>query len=288
MKKFSKIVLTVAAVAGIFGLGMTICGVAMGATFASLDISGSHFSKTLKNIVRNAEEDMEDSWIKNWDDIQELKAVKSDEEKDIYLDSDIWEMDISLSAAELELEQWDEDGMRIEVSGDKKEDVRIGREDDTLVIEGIGRDKDTYIKVLYPEDTKFDQVSIEVDAGTVVSNNELSMKELEVSVGAGEFLSEVLIAADEAEIEVGAGNVELGCLRTVNLEADCGVGNISLGIDGKEADYEYELSCAAGMIEIGNNSYNGLGQEQMIHNPDAVGEMSLECGVGNITINFND
>lgn len=286
MKRFSKVVLTVAAVIGICGIGMTIGGVAMGATLAGLNLSDSYFSKTLQNIVRSAEEDMEDSWDKDWDEIQTLKAVRSEEDTDIYLDSDIWELEISLSAGELDLEQWDEEELRVEVSGEKKENVRIGRVDDTMVIEGIGRDSETYIKVLYPKKTKFDKVDIAVAAGTVEADDVLHTKKLEVSVGAGEFLGEALISTEDAEIEVGAGNVELMSLKTSNLEADCGVGNIALEIEGKEKEYDYELSCAAGMIEIGNNSYSGLGQEQTIRNTDSAGKMILDCGVGNITINF--
>lgn len=286
MKRFSKVVLTAGAVIGICGIGMTIGGVAMGATLAGLNLSESYFSKTLQNIVRSAEEDMEDSWDKDWDEIQTLKAVRSEEDTDIYHDSDIWELEISLSAGELDLEQWDEEELRIEVSGEKKENVRIGREDDTMVIEGIGRDSETYIKVLYPKETKFDKVDIAVAAGTVEAGDVLRTKKLEVSVGAGEFLGEALISTEDAEIEVGAGNVELMSLKTSNLEADCGVGNIALEIEGKEKEYDYELSCAAGMIEIGNNSYSGLGQEQTILNTDSAGEMMLDCGVGNITINF--
>ena len=35
-------------------------------------------------------------------------------------------------------------------------------------------------------------------------------------------------------LTVGTGNIDLENLKVQNLEADCGIGNIDLGIDGKE------------------------------------------------------
>ena len=48
----------------------------------------------------------------------------------------------------------------------------------------------------------------------------------------------------------------------MNLEADCGIGNIDLDINGKESDYDYEISCSAGEVDIGDSSYSGIGHEQ--------------------------
>ena len=85
---------------------------------------------------------------------------------------------------------------------------------------------------------------------------------------------------------MGTGNVDLDNLNVQNLEADCGIGNIDLDINGKESDYDYEISCSAGEIDIGDSSYSGIGHEKKISNPGASGKMDLDCGVGNITVDF--
>ena len=72
-----------------------------------------------------------------------------------------------------------------------------------------------------------------------------------------------------------------------DLEVDCGIGNVDLDILGKEADYNYEISCAAGNVDIGDSSYSGIGHDKNITNPNAKGDMELNCGVGNITVSFS-
>lgn len=49
MKKSSKVILLIAAIIGVVGIGMCIGGVAMGATIAGLDLSKYGFGEVLKN-----------------------------------------------------------------------------------------------------------------------------------------------------------------------------------------------------------------------------------------------
>ena len=80
--------------------------------------------------------------------------------------------------------------------------------------------------------------------------NEFRTDDLDVSVAAGEFTNTGKIrAASDTTIAVGTGNVELSELDINNLEVDCGIGNVDLGILGKEADYNYQISCSAGNVE---------------------------------------
>ena len=52
MKKSSKVMLLIAAVIGVIGIGMFIGGLAMGATIAGLDLSKYGFSEALMNSGR--------------------------------------------------------------------------------------------------------------------------------------------------------------------------------------------------------------------------------------------
>ena len=198
------------------------------------------------------------------------------------------DLEFSLSAGELSFQPYDGDRIRIEVSGAKKDKVRVGKDDGSLVLETTGRTQDRKILVSYPQGYTFDETSIEIAAGTVTLKEGFNTGELDVSVAAGEFTNTGRLTAREVSIEVGAGNVELSELDTKELEADCGVGNIELNISGRETDYNYEISCAAGEVEIGGSSYSGIGHSKEITNPNAKGDMELNCGVGNITVTFTE
>lgn len=287
MKKSSKVMLLIAAVVGVAGIGMSIGGVAMGATIAGLNLSKYGFSDAIKKTTKYVSLDDKDSWEQDWDEITQLGPVETDGDKEIFETVPTSELEFSLSGDELKFQSYDGDKIRIEVTGSKKDKVRIGTEDDSLILETIGRSQNREITVSYPKNVRFKETSIDVAAGTVTMCDEFRTDDLDVSVAAGEFTNAGKISvANDTSITVGTGNVELSELDIYNLEVDCGIGNVDLDIVGKEADYNYEISCSAGNVDIGGSSYSGVGHNKNITNPNARRDMNLDCGVGNITVNF--
>ena len=57
-------------------------------------------------------------------------------------------------------------------------------------------------------------------------------------------------------------------------------------VTGKEKDYNYDLSCGMGEIDLENSEYSGLGIEKTISNEGAKKDMVLECGMGEIDVEF--
>lgn len=287
MKKSSKVMLLIAAVVGVAGIGMSIGGVAMGATIAGLNLSKYGFSDAIKKTTKYVSLDDKDSWEQDWDEITQLGPVETDGDKEIFETAPTSELEFSLSGDELKFQSYDGDKIRIEVTGSKKDKVRIGTEDDSLILETTGRSQNREITVSYPKNVRFKETSIDVTAGTVTMCDEFRTDDLDVSVAAGEFTNAGKISvANDTSITVGTGNVELSELDIYNLEVDCGIGNVDLDIVGKEADYNYEISCSAGNVDIGGSSYSGVGHNKNITNPNARRDMNLDCGVGNITVNF--
>ena len=277
--------LLTAAVVGVVGIGMSIGGVAMGATIAGLNLSKYGFDGIVKQTAKYISLDDKDDWEQDWDEITQLEPVETDNDKKIFETAPISDLKLSLSGDELKFRSYDGDKLRIEVSGSKKDKIRIGTEDDSLILETTGRTRDREITVSYPKNVRFKETSIEVAAGTVTMCDEFWTDDLDVSVAAGEFTNTGKIrAASDTTIAVGTGNVELSELDINNLEVDCGIGNV--GILGKEADYNYQISCSAGNVDIGDSSYSGVGHNKNITNPNAKGNMNLDCGVGNITVDF--
>lgn len=286
MRKFSKGMLIAAAVTGIVGIGMSIGGVAMGATITGLNLSKYGFRDAVRTMTKVTWSEDDSDWDQDWNEITLLDAAENEGDTRIYLTDAAEDLDFSISAGELFLKEYDGDQIKIEVSGDDKDKIRVGKDEDALILEGIGRVQNRTVNVWYPKNKEFKEVSIEIAAGTVSLENDFCAKKLEVEVAAGEFSSTNTVTANEAEITVGTGNADMQKLDVQKLDAGCGVGNIDLAIAGEKSDYDYEISCAAGSVDVGDDSYSGLGHEKKISNPGSSGKMELECGVGNITVTF--
>ena len=286
MRKFSKVVLVIAAVVGVTGIGLTVGGASMGATIAGLNLSKYGFGSAVRQVTKYTDIGDKDDWSQDWDEIDESDTESTGVTGDVYRIDEVSKLDLSISDGDVYFEEYNGNNIRVEVSGKHREKVRVGQEGDTLVLESTGRIQDREIKVSYPKKMEFEDASIDVAAGNVNLDDDFYAKNLNVSVAAGEFTNDSAITAEKAEITVGTGNVDLEELEVQTLEADCGIGNIDLDINGKETDYDYEISCAAGSIDIGDSSYSGLGHEKKISNPGASGKMTFDCGVGNITVDF--
>ena len=69
-------------------------------------------------------------------------------------------------------------------------------------------------------------------------------------------------------------------VETINKIA---VGDVNIGIVGEKEDFNYELSCGMGELEVFDESYTSLGKDKEIDN-GARYTISLECGVGKVTV----
>lgn len=174
--------LLTAAVVGVVGIGMSIGGVAMGATIAGLNLSKYGFDGIVKQTAKYISLDDKDDWEQDWDEITQLEPVETDNDKEIFETASISDLKLSLSGDELKFRSYDGDKLRIEVSGSKKDKIRIGTEDDSLILETTGRTRDREITVSYPKNVRFKETSIEVAAGTVTMCDEFRTDDLDVSV----------------------------------------------------------------------------------------------------------
>ena len=56
---------------------------------------------------------------------------------------------------------------------------------------------------------------------------------------------------------------------------------------GAQEDYNYDLECGVGNLDVGSDSYSGLGRENHISNTGADRKLELECGMGNVSVSFS-
>ena len=199
------------------------------------------------------------------------------------------DLEISLKYDELLIQEYDGDKIRVNVANDAKNDVVVKETSGKITITDTRSGnvkKKKQIKVIVPSGKDFDTVSLGVDMGTIDLECDLKVQELSVEVGAGEFSGYGNITAAYCDLQVGAGTIDIDQIDVQKLNADCGAGEIDMVVTGKEKDYNYELSCGMGEIDLENSEYSGLGIEKNISNEGARKDMVLECGMGEIDVEF--
>ena len=286
MKKGWKVFWSVCAACAVTGIILCTISFALGVSIEAIeDRFPNGFSFPVSQIMTFTSDDDDygqdgkDADIVQGDGMQRYENVRS--------------IDLLVSAGEVEFrtaEKGDTD-ISVKTKGiDKRLKLKYYMSGDTLVFRtkkniaginkagGVGK-----IYIYVPEDFRFDEAKLDVGAGTL-NISEIRAAELAVDVGAGEASIDHF-DADEADLGCGTGKlVAAGDIRT-EADLECGIGSIAFTVIGKEDDYNYDISCGIGEIVCGGLTYSGLGCDKEIDNGSSR-EISIECGIGNVTVNF--
>ena len=161
--------------------------------------------------------------------------------------------------------------------------------------------KNSNLIIYVPTDLLFEDITIENGAGKV-SIDILNAQRLNLDLGAGKVDINYLNVKNEAKIDGGAGQLsilngeinnldfDMGVGKTIlkskvtgNSEIDCGVGELSLNLFGKESDYQITVDKGLGSFKISGEdivsgkTYGNGGYK-----------LDIDGGVGSININFSD
>lgn len=284
MKKGTKGMLIAAGAFAVAGIGFCIGGISV----AAVETGGNVFDQAGQLLQDN---DYPLAGLIHWGNAQ---YHSSDIDWDA-LDGNTVDMDfasdleISLKYDELLIQEYDGDKIRVNVANDAKNDVVVKETSGKITITDTRSGnvkKKKQIKVSIPSVKEFDTVSLGVDMGTIDLECDLKVQELSVEVGAGEFSGYGNITAAYCDLQVGAGTIDIDQIDVQKLNADCGAGEIDMVVTGKEKDYNYDLSCGMGEINLEDSEYSGLGIEKTISNEGAQKDMVLECGMGEIDVEF--
>ena len=284
MKKGTKGMLIAAGAFAVAGIGFCIGGISV----AAVETGGNVFDQAGQLLQDN---DYPLAGLIHWGNAQ---YHSSDIDWDA-LDGNTVDMDfasdleISLKYDELLIQEYDGDKIRVNVANDTKNDVVVKETSGKITITDTRSGnvkKKKQIKVSIPSVKEFDTVSLGVDMGTIDLECDLKVQELSVEVGAGEFSGYGNITAAYCDLQVGAGTIDIDQLDIQKLNADCGAGEIDMVVTGKEKDYNYDLSCGMGEINLEDSEYSGIGIEKNISNEGARKDMVLECGMGEIDVEF--
>lgn len=168
---------------------------------------------------------------------------------------------------------------------------------------GFGNDYYPKILVTIPRDLIAEKVAIELGVGellvedvdTRLANFEIGAGSMKIKrlnvldkfnceVGAGELIVNNIETKDSV-LEIGVGSMQIKGEILGDLYADCGVGEIKLDLNGREEDYNYNISCGLGDMELNDKSYS-FSADETIRNDNAIGTFDLNCGVGSLDISI--
>ena len=302
MKKFTKGMLIAAGIFAAAGIGLTAAGGVMGASMSELTGVNS-----LKRILRMTEwdddhddyDDIDDDDYIEHDGMEysaevgqknmEPAAVGNESSTDgtVYqLKYQPIKLDIELKYDDLILEEGD--SFCVRVYDDSGKNVTVKESSDTLKVRSTKKlSKNRKVCISYPEDVKLQELEIEMGAGTVYLNRDIETEKLSVEMGAGEFESKNPVTAREADLEIGTGSMTFADLSVKKISGECGLGELDLTMTGTQEDYNYDMECGVGNLDVGSDSYSGLGREKSISNTGADRKLDLECGMGNVSVDFS-
>lgn len=251
----------------------------------------------------------------DWEGWGKEDYSKGEKKEYAYDEDQVQQLSIDATFAKLDVQESDHNQLEIFIDGEKSKvsyncketngEVMITAKHKPKTI-NLSKDKALIIKVLLPKEMTLSNLSIDVAAGEVALNlPSVQLNDLELDVAAGE-LTVINLKGNNANIEVsagqmiaetikmdtclincGMGNIEIKDLEIAEkLEAEVGMGNITINLNGEKIDYNYELACGMGNLTIGKEEYSGLGKDTKIDN-QAMIDVKLECGMGNLEIFFN-
>ena len=284
MKRFLKVILILAAVFGVAGLGLTAGGAAMGATMGDVSVLDHGITQVLRVLdhedsweVEDSEEDMdeqEDDFQAAAESAVTEKGVLADSADSsaytkVYEASAVSDLFCDLRYEELVLKTWNEDKVQVKVSGKDHNRIRISNDNGSLRIASNQKVRNRSIEIFCPENLSFHKIKLQMGAGTIENSSSLDIK--------------------EADFTVGVGTADISELQVENLKGSCGMGDMELTLTGKATEYNYELKCGLGNLEVDDSLETSItsGNKQ-ITNEGATKNIKLDCGMGNVEVEFEE
>ncbi len=133
------------------------------------------------------------------------------------------------------------------------------------------------------EDMTVQDMTVDVGAGQLLLED-MDVELLEVSLGAGELKAKDM-KVQNLSASAGMGNLEYSGSIDGTADISCSMGNVSLDLKGHEEDFNYELHCVAGNIDIDGHKYTGVEMSQSIDN-GAGKSIEIDCSMGNVEVDF--
>lgn len=279
MKKGWKIFWIVCAVLAAVGLLLTAAGVVLGGISA------------LRS-AQNLEVGITPRWLERLENREQDEEASEPGMKDGVIHDHVDEISLELGGIQVCVTAGDTDGVQVDTSAlrsDIREELMVSRDENELEIEmrhrghGMNTNGTGTLYITVPEDRILHSFSAWMGAGSLELDG-IRTEELSLEVGAGEIIAENFYT-EELDADCGAGQIRLQGETVREAEIDCDLGQIIYTVPGTERDYNYELSCGAGELLIGGDSFAGVSKNEKIdHESERL--IKADCGMGLIEIRF--
>lgn len=297
LKKSTLIVLAVCLIVG--GIGISVAGLALGGESSLYsDDTGIHFRGWNEEVgYRSDRNDLE--VIRTQAFNGDVKSVER-----------FSKIDVTSGTVAINIQEGNDYAIRMNVGS--KVELNYGVRGDTLYIEQEG-DKMKWglfgnhsmseysgeIVITIPSGTKLEKTTVMLGVGEgnfknittekfnliagVASTNIEGLNTAYASIEGG--VGEVNLEGSnlgEAKITMGVGSVRIETALEGDMEIEGGLGDLEIILEGREEDYNYQISRGAGEIEINDQHYNGLGDVNILNRSDQT--IDIEAGIGSIKI----
>lgn len=272
MKKQWKIFWAICGSLAAIGVICCIVGVILGGSFFRSIVKDRDFDY----ITFEAENDLE---------------IKGEEQQTFY---GIKELDVDVSQVNVQLEEYDgrylivetvdiPDNVLNEISYTADESsLEIELEDSKRIKKLLSDNTKATIRIKVPS-RSLQEADISVGAGSLYIS-QIQVEELKVEVGAGQAKIEQFVS-NCAEFQCGAGEMQIAG-EAESTEVECGVGSIIYQAKGREDEYNYQVESSLGEVTVGGRSCSGIGSSTEISRDGAKKELYIECGIGQVQVEF--
>ncbi len=112
------------------------------------------------------------------------------------------------------------------------------------------------------------------------------LKKVQIDAGVGDlYASEESLRCEKLKIDCGVGDCDIWADIEERIEIDGGVGSVELTLVGREEDFNYDIDCGVGSVDVGEHHYSELGSDVKVDN-GADKKIEIDCGVGSVAVKF--
>lgn len=297
MKRRWKIFWIVCAVLAAAGLILTAAGIILGAP-----VRGSEGERRLAAWLEEFRENSADAGSRELEKIDAIPAssgytAQEPDGENILGFEGVQNLEIDVTELAVIVNVYDGGQVTVDMKrldSEVREQMKIRMHGGKLEIEAEEKDRfgslaadhtsdELTLFISIPQDTEMEEITADVGAGYLEMTG-ISAKKLSVSADAGK--ADISgFSAERLEAECGAGQLVLEGGASEKAKLECGAGEVIYTVPGVREDYNYEMECDVGEIEIGGDSYSGLGVERKEDNRSPY-SIEAECRMGRIEILF--
>ena len=297
MKRRWKIFWIVCAVLAAAGLILTAAGIILGAP-----VRGSEGERRLTAWLEEFRENSADAGSRELEKIDAIPAssgytAQEPDGENILGFEGVQNLEIDVTELAVIVNVYDGGQVTVDMKrldSEVREQMKIRMHGGKLEIEAEEKDRfgslaadhtsdELTLFISIPQDTEMEEITADVGAGYLEMTG-ISAKKLSVSADAGK--ADISgFSAERLEAECGAGQLVLEGGASEKAKLECGAGEVIYTVPGVREDYNYEMECDVGEIEIGGDSYSGLGVERKEDNRSPY-SIEAECRMGRIEILF--